>query len=572
MPEGDVNALENRLATHAVYDDGNKRLLEQLLTGNEELRKNNASLELENQRLQHTLDLDLRRHKEVAKTEHFSDMYDWIVNIELLSDVSKEVGPLPILHPRAFAAAPAHLPLAACAPSPRPASTLRSRSRPARSPGPAPKRVARRRAQGWRIEFSQTFLQGLDATQVQHLLSGKAWSTSDGKGKPETISWRGAVVAVLGLYDKGKTFVLNNLTDSKLPSGKKVSTKGLSFKHVEVDGGTPFILLDSEGSYAPVKVTDELSVVEKETTELFLQELIFEMSDYFLCVVNDFTSLDQRYLDKLTRNLQNSNKPFREVIVVHNCKEVIDEETLHYVWESQVTAIYGSGTMQSTKVAAHDPLSLELVEKTVGWFKTPFSRHLLLANADSDLGEQMNPWAFSLLRYWLKSVFVPVNRDFSVIDAVVHYSNLKLQNHFKSHPQLMLVQTPEPNVCFVRSCSTQPEQLRLQQLSVDASGIMLTRPDNYLPPVDIIKDNDGSYRVYMDIPGMTRENVKLSRQNVVTIVKGSREPEFTQREMATSVARQERKHGDFTMTFRIPEEFQRKWDECKVENGVMCIT
>ena len=69
-------------------------------------------------------------------------------------------------------------------------------------------------------------------------------------------------------------------------------------------------------------MTDELSVVEKETTELFLQELIFEMSDYFLCVVNDFTSLDQRYLDKLTRNLQNSQKDFREVIAVHNCKEV----------------------------------------------------------------------------------------------------------------------------------------------------------------------------------------------------------------------------------------------------------
>lgn len=46
------------------------------------------------------------------------------------------------------------------------------------------------------------------------------------------------------------------------------------------------------------QVSNELSVVEKEATELFLQELIFEMSDYFLCVVNDFTSLDQRYLDK----------------------------------------------------------------------------------------------------------------------------------------------------------------------------------------------------------------------------------------------------------------------------------
>ncbi len=37
----------------------------------------------------------------------------------------------------------------------------------------------------------------------------------------------------------------------------QVSTKGLSFKHVDVDG-TKFIVLDSEGSYAPVKVENEL--------------------------------------------------------------------------------------------------------------------------------------------------------------------------------------------------------------------------------------------------------------------------------------------------------------------------
>ena len=50
-----------------------------------------------------------------------------------------------------------------------------------------------------------------------------------------------------------------------------------------------------------------------------------------------------------------------------------------------------------------------------------------------------------------------------------------------------------------------------------------------------------------------------------------REPEFTERELATTVARQERKHGDFTMTFRIPEEYQRKWHSCTVEDGVLCI-
>ena len=35
------------------------------------------------------------------------------------------------------------------------------------------------------------------------------------------------------------------------------------------------------------------------------------------------------------------------------------------------------------------------------------------------MGEQLNPWAFSLLRYWLKSVFVPasVSADAPLMEA-----------------------------------------------------------------------------------------------------------------------------------------------------------
>jgi hypothetical protein len=128
---------------------------------------------------------------------------------------------------------------------------------------------------------------------------------------------------VVGLYDKGKTFVLNNLTLSNLPSGKKVNTKGISFKHVNVDAGTHLILVDTAGSYSPVKIDSEMSIFEKEATENFISDLVFEISDYFICVVNDFTSLDQRYLDRLSRSLQNApNKTFREIIVIHNLKEV----------------------------------------------------------------------------------------------------------------------------------------------------------------------------------------------------------------------------------------------------------
>ena len=41
---------------------------------------------------------------------------------------------------------------------------------------------------------------------------------------------KGARVAVLGLYDKGKTHILNQISSQNLPTGSKITTKGISFK------------------------------------------------------------------------------------------------------------------------------------------------------------------------------------------------------------------------------------------------------------------------------------------------------------------------------------------------------
>ena len=171
---------------------------------------------------------------------------------------------------------------------------------------------------------------------------------------------------------------------------------------------------------------NELSVVEKELSERFIQDVIFELSDYFLCVVNDFTSLDQRYLDRLTRSLQNSKKVFQEVIVVHNCKTVMEPSVMKHIFESQIMHIYGRGKLQTTRIAAVSKVTGELEEHDVQWFKTDFSRHVLLANEDCELGDRTNPWAFALLKNWLRSAFVPVNRRFSVLQSVLQSCNARL--------------------------------------------------------------------------------------------------------------------------------------------------
>ena len=446
---------------------------------------------------------------------------------------------------------------------------------------------------GWQVRYSERFLASISEVERRYVMGtepvpfapserssdgedqnggsfGVGDNASEGRSSGDRSDarrgWDGAVVAVLGLFDKGKTFVLNHLTELDLPSGKKVSTKGLSFKHVDVEG-TKFVVLDSEGSYAPVKVENELSVVEKELSERFIQDVIFELADYFLCVVNDFTSLDQRYLDRLTRSLQNSKKVFQEVIVVHNCKTVMERSVMQHIFESQIMHVYGRGKIQTTRIAAVSRLTGELEEHDVQWFKTDFSRHVLLANEDCELGDRTNPWAFGLLKNWLRSAFVPVNRRFSVLQSVLQSCNARLSSYFRSHPELLVETTDDRRVKVIRARARQ-DQMRLQQTSVDATGLLLTKPNSFVPAIDIVQEK--MYKILMDVPGMTAESIQLARQNVTTIVKGMRNQPYPELQVQ-KVERQERMYGDFTQTFTVPQEYERRWHSVVVDNGVLKI-
>ncbi|CAD8070763.1 unnamed protein product [Paramecium primaurelia] len=415
---------------------------------------------------------------------------------------------------------------------------------------------------GWPVYISRPF-------QAKMELVGLG--NNNNNESKSSIKWEGATVAVVGLYDKGKTFVLNNLTQSNLPSGKKVTTKGISFKHVDVDSGTQLILVDTAGSYSPVKIKSALSIVEKEATEHFIIDLVFELSDYFICVVNDFTSLDQRYLDRLSRQIQNSSKTFREIIVVHNLKEIETSEILQHVWTTQVTQIYSTGgSIQRTKVAANNPRNNELQAKHVLWFKTQYTRHVCLVSDDSQLGLDVNPWVFSLLKYWLKSVFVPVNRQFSVCESILQYSTSKLTQYFKREVNVKLIDTDNQLVKKIvqMEADLQNGQLKIPQTNIDQSGLILARPDSFAPATDIIAND--KYTIYMDVPGISEEDIEMYRQNVVTIVKGNRKKPY-QEEQSDHIKKQERKYGEFTLSFRIPENFERKWKHFGIENGVLKI-
>jgi HSP20 family molecular chaperone IbpA len=61
----------------------------------------------------------------------------------------------------------------------------------------------------------------------------------------------------------------------------------------------------------------------------------------------------------------------------------------------------------------------------------------------------------------------------------------------------------------------------------------------------------------MEIPGLKKEDLTIYRQNITTIVKGCKNKPYEGKDLV--VEKNERKYGDFTMTFKIPELYERKW-------------
>ena len=127
-------------------------------------------------------------------------------------------------------------------------------------------------------------------------------------------------------------------------------------------------------------------------------------------------------------------------------------------------------------------------------------------------------------------------------------------------------ETDDPHVKLIRA-GTQREGMNINQTSIDASGLMISRPNSFQPNIDIIRDK--AYTIYMDVPGLTKSDIKLSRQNVTTIVKGGRTRPYNELQSGTMVEKTERRYGDFTQTFKIPQEYERKWKRCSVTNGVL---
>jgi len=118
----------------------------------------------------------------------------------------------------------------------------------------------------------------------------------------------------------------------------------------------------------------------------------------------------------------------------------------------------------------------------------------------------------------------------------------------------------DPDLADVFSLSN-----RLSRLLNDGFGTLAA----WVPPVDIFEEGD-QIRIMAEVPGVRPEDVKISLENDVLTIHGSKQQ--TAEERTERVHRYERTYGSFERSFTLPTTVDANAIKASYEHGVLTVT
>jgi HSP20 family protein len=89
------------------------------------------------------------------------------------------------------------------------------------------------------------------------------------------------------------------------------------------------------------------------------------------------------------------------------------------------------------------------------------------------------------------------------------------------------------------------------------------------PAVDIREDKD-AYLVEVELPGLTKDDVKITMENNILTIQGEKENE--KEEKRGDYHRSERVYGSFQRSFTLPSSVKNDKIEAQYTNGILTVT
>lgn len=90
----------------------------------------------------------------------------------------------------------------------------------------------------------------------------------------------------------------------------------------------------------------------------------------------------------------------------------------------------------------------------------------------------------------------------------------------------------------------------------------------WAPTVDIIED-DNAYCIKAELPGLTKDNVKVTVENGQLTISGQRE--FKKEEKGQRYHRIERAYGNFVRSFTLPDDANNGKVSAEFKDGVLTV-
>lgn len=111
---------------------------------------------------------------------------------------------------------------------------------------------------------------------------------------------------------------------------------------------------------------------------------------------------------------------------------------------------------------------------------------------------------------------------------------------------------------------------KMNQVAKEVEKGLHVEYGDYTPRVDIAEDEKNVF-VHVELPGVAKEDVKVSinEENLLTIKGAKKRSEGSEKER--TFLRAERRYGEFTRTFILPENVKKDAVNASFDNGVLTV-
>lgn len=353
------------------------------------------------------------------------------------------------------------------------------------------------------------------------------------KSTPENKS--GVVIAVLSTYNRGKSFLLNELCNLKLPSGNFTRTEGISIvvPKTDVQG---VIFIDTAGSDASI---EKDRVDDKKATEGLLREITLHLCSHVIIVVNRLMYTDQIYIQRVVKSMQ-SSKDKKQIIIVHNLVDATTKEDVEKAIEEEIVRIFN---------AKREEMNLKMKGRStqIYFYRSILDntnlRHFILAKNGSQAAKTWNTSSID----GMMTIFqadTDNKRPLNVIPEIVGFVNKLLpqliynnqsnngSQELNEHILRVDQHTNQPFIVLsdrkdMKNLCADPHQLAIsKRLTYDDAGYFIG-----IRPIDCgdweprwnVYETDGEILIEVELAGFGEKKVVITVDEKLIIIKGQRD-------------------------------------------------